>query len=331
MKAHPSDDQLFVQVGSGDVDAAYWGGDNNLPNPRTAYPVNSSFPGTDVWASTATAFAIGSMLYSGVNWNTSSNAHAPASLANQSYAAELLKHAESLYKTANDTSPMSTFSHSVPAIGAAYTSSGWGDDLVAAGLALAAATNNSAYYADAYANYQKYALSGKQSVWNWDSRTPAAYLLFSEIAAARPGIASGAGLQVNQTGWQKETEAYLDAIVNDHLQGGSLTKGGLLFYDGDSDEASLNPALGAATLLVRYAPLATSGDKTAQYNQYALDQLNYVLGNNPMSGEQLPSLFLLFTLLTCYSCLHGRVAPKLASEPPLCPRGRRHQHQRHPQ
>ncbi|MDA4750515.1 glycoside hydrolase family 9 protein, partial [Enterobacter hormaechei] len=117
----------------------------------------------------------------------------------------------------------------------------------------------------------QYALSGKRQVWNWDSRSPAAFVLFAEIANARPGIAQAAGLSTNLTGWQKETEAYLDSIVNGKQ--GYLTKGGLLYYPGDSDEASLNPAVAAATLMLRYAPLASSSDKTASYNSFAKGQI----------------------------------------------------------
>ena len=41
--------------------------------------------------------------------------------------------------------------------------------------------------------------------------------------------------------------------------------GGLLWYPGDSDEASLNPALNAAMLLTRYAQIATTQDKKTNY------------------------------------------------------------------
>jgi hypothetical protein len=40
---------------------------------------------------------------------------------------------------------------------------------------------------------------------------------------------------------------------------------GLLFYEGDSDAASLNPALNAAMLMTRYAPIASNGDKQVSY------------------------------------------------------------------
>jgi len=41
--------------------------------------------------------------------------------------------------------------------------------------------------------------------------------------------------------------------------------GGLLWYPGDSDSASLNPALNAAMLLTRYAQIATTPDIKKNY------------------------------------------------------------------
>jgi endoglucanase len=111
----------------------------------------------------------------------------------------------------------------VPAIGEAYTSSNFGDDLCIAAMT----TNQSKYYADAYRFYQSFALSGSQEVWNWDSRVPAIYVLFVEAAIARPGLAQGAGLNVNLTGWQAESEAYFDRIVDGNVKTGYLTKGAL--------------------------------------------------------------------------------------------------------
>ena len=40
---------------------------------------------------------------------------------------------------------------------------------------------------------------------------------------------------------------------------------GLLFYDGDSDDASLNPALNAAMLLERFVPMASTAEKKVAY------------------------------------------------------------------
>jgi hypothetical protein len=41
--------------------------------------------------------------------------------------------------------------------------------------------------------------------------------------------------------------------------------GGLLYYSGDSNLALLNPAIGAASLLLHYAPLASDQSKADGY------------------------------------------------------------------
>ncbi len=44
-----------------------------------------------------------------------------------------------------------------------------------------------------------------------------------------------------------------------------MSIGGLLWYPGDSDDASLNAALNAAMLLTRYAQIATTQNKKQNY------------------------------------------------------------------
>jgi endoglucanase len=166
-----------------------------------------------------------SLLYtSNPSYNVTSSAAAPSGIANGTYASTLLSHAKTLYSVANSTSP-STFSESVPAVASAYSSSGYGDDLALAALSLALVTNSSTYYADAYRWYKNYSLSGTHAVWNWDSRTPALYVLFAEAATARPGLATGAGLATNLTGWQYEAEGWFDKIINGTLKNAYLTDG----------------------------------------------------------------------------------------------------------
>ena len=203
------------------------GGDQNIPTPRPAYPVNASHPGTDAWSSTAAAFAMGSLLYSANGYNATDTAGPPSSptLANDTYASTLLNHAETLYRVANQTTPYTTFADSIPAVAGAYGSSGWGDTMASAALTLALATNQSSYYADAYRYYQTYKLTGTHDPWNWDSRTPALYVLFVEAALARPGLAVGAGLDANVTGWRNETEAYFDKLIKPNSNSFWLTKG----------------------------------------------------------------------------------------------------------
>ena len=85
--------------------------------------------------------------------------------------------------------------------------------------------------------------------------------------------------------------------------------GGLLYFPGDSNSASLNPALNIAMLMLHYAPMATTTSRTSSYEAssilfalpfclgvssltynvlhstqtFASSQLSYALGSNPMS------------------------------------------------
>ncbi|TXT15499.1 hypothetical protein VHUM_00002 [Vanrija humicola] len=287
IKAHPSNDTLFVQVGNTTLDNDYWGGDLNIPLPRPAFPVNRTHPGTDVWTSTAAAFAMGAMAYDGGLWNTSAAALAPTSLQDANYSATLLNHAKTLYDVANTTTK-ATFSDSVPEIGDAYVSTGWNDTLAVAALSLAAATNDSAYYADAYNTYVKYNMTAYRGAWCWEGRTPALYVLFAEIATARPNLAAGAGLANNLTGWQTEAEAYFDYIVAGN--NGGTTPAGLVYYSPYSDNNTLQPVIALIHLMLRYAPLASSANKTATYRAFADTQIDYILGKNPMNRPYMVGL-----------------------------------------
>jgi endoglucanase len=290
MKAHPSDDVLVVQVANSVESNGYWGGDAEIPTPRMAWQINATAPGTDAWASAAAAFAMGSMAFSGETWNTSGSAFPPADIVDGGYADQLLAHAKSLYKTAKEVKPYTVYSDSIPHMAEAYGSSNYTDDLVTAALSLAAATDEPEYYADAHGFYTEFALSHNESMWGWESRLPAGYVLFAEIAHARPTLAARAGLSQNLTGWQAEAEFYFDNIVDNKLQNGSLTPGGLLSYGQLSDLNSLQPALAAASLLLRYAPLASTPARTESYASFARTQIDYWLGNNPANAVYMVGL-----------------------------------------
>jgi endoglucanase len=276
IKAHPAPRTLFVQVGNADLDDAYWGGDLGIPQNRPSYQINDTSPGTDAAAGASAAFAACSNLYA--NRNLGSSYSTPASLQNSSYAATLLTHAQDLYTFAvNASGGQQTFQTAVPEAGIAYPSSSYGDDLAMAALFLASATNSSEYYSQAEGYYHQYSLGATTAVFNWDSKAPGLAVLFAQLANA------GAPFAGNLSGWQTAAERYFDRILN----GGGpsfKTNGGLLWYPGDSDDASLNPALNAAMLLSRYAQIATTPEKRTNYMNFSQAQLDYALGRNPMSA-----------------------------------------------
>ncbi|KAK0482138.1 glycoside hydrolase family 9 protein [Armillaria luteobubalina] len=276
IKAHPSNDTLYVQVADANLDNNYWGGDQDIPTPRPSFQINDTSPGTDVAAGVSAAFSACSNLYA--NRGFGGVYQSPASLTNTTYSEILLSHAQSLFNFAVSASGgQVVYQKSVPAVTESYASSSYGDDLTLAALFLAWATNSTTLYQQAETYYSSFGLLGQDVVFNWDSKTPGLAVLFAQIAQ------SGSSVGNNASGWQGEAERYFDRIVNN--DGPAFeTRGGLLYYHGDSDSASLNPALNAAMLMTRYAPMATSSEKTTSYMSYAQRQLDYALGKNPMSA-----------------------------------------------
>lgn len=270
MKAHPDNNTLYVLVDEADTGDTYWGGDTTIPVPRPSYQINSTSPGTDAAALASAAFSSCASLYAGRGFNGSYAG--AASLQDSTYANTLLTHAEQLYSFATNSNKV-TYSTSVPPAAASYASSGFGDDLTIAALFLALAENSPSRYQEASSLYQQYNLGGQDGVFNWDSKTPGLAVLFAQIAQSSPD-SSG-----DLSSWQSEAERYFDHI----LAKGGLTPGGLLYYNGDSDEASLNPALNGAMLMARYAQIATTPSKKSSYLDFAQKQVDYVLGKNPMS------------------------------------------------
>ncbi|KAH0840079.1 glycoside hydrolase family 9 protein [Lanmaoa asiatica] len=272
MEAHPTNSTLFVQISDANVDNNYWGGDQTIPGPRTSYQINATSPGTDAAAGAAAAFAACSNLYQ--NRVFSNSYSGPATIQNSTYASLLLQHAQGLYTFA--TSARKTeYQNSVPEVGNAYPSSGFGDELAIAALFLSWATNSSLLYEEAQSYYSQYNLSGYKGVFNWDTKTPGIPVLFAQIAQANPTFG-------NISTWQDQAETYFDGVVYGGGDGYTTT-GGLLYYPGDSDDASLNPALNAAMLLNRYVALASTQTKKQDYYNFAKSQVKYALGYNPMS------------------------------------------------
>lgn len=230
-----------MQVGDGDVDNAYWGGDQGLPTPRPSYQINATkcvrgrlrfsnciadpfcSPGTDAAAQASAAFSACSALYAGRALSSLSPA---ASLSNSSYASTLLQHAQQLYSFANNTQQQ-TYQKAIPSVANAYSSSGYQDELVIAELFLALASNSSDMYSQAVNDYAAFHLSdqvthaGDEQVLNWDSKAPGAVILGAQINRAYPGLASTAA---NAVDWSHDAAQYMDLVTTGSGRG-SFTNG----------------------------------------------------------------------------------------------------------
>ncbi|KDQ14601.1 glycoside hydrolase family 9 protein [Botryobasidium botryosum FD-172 SS1] len=278
IKAHPNPNTLVVQVGDGDIDNNYWGGDQHIATPRPSFVINATNPGTDAASSAAAAFAACSALYGSSTPLASGST--PASLRDPAYAQTLLTHANQLFSFATNTR-FQTYQTAVPAVADVYASSGFHDDIVLASLFLALAGNSSSFFNLAETYYSNFSMTVTDTILNWDDKTPAIPVLFTQLLSQRQDISGGSQKDLNT--WQGRAEQFFDRILNNKSRG-YLTKGGLLYYDGDSNDASLNPALNIAMIMFRYAPLASSSQKTNDYQTFAKRQLDYALGKNPMNA-----------------------------------------------
>src|SRR5690606_13982229 len=63
IKAHPSPNVFYGQVGSGDPDHAFWGPAEVMPMARPAYRIDATCGGSDLAAETAAAMAASSMVF----------------------------------------------------------------------------------------------------------------------------------------------------------------------------------------------------------------------------------------------------------------------------
>ena len=270
------------------------------------------------------------MLYSSKSFPLStdgSTASSTASLRNNSYSSILLNRAESLFRLAQ-ASPQQVYQNSVPAVTDVYPSTDTTDDLIMAAVFLAAATGNISYSQladDLYRNPPNAGQKGfggpfpyAQNAMNWDQKSPALPLLLLQLSVFNEGFG------LDRENYLKDSQVWLDALVGKDMNKQSFTKGGLGYWKGDSDSASLNPALNSVFLATLTKGFVES-EKKSDYEALIDSQLDYALGDNPMNTVSLPfiSLELYSPLdLTLSSSfpffnpgLHRRNLSQLLSEP----------------
>ena len=240
--------------------------------------MNDTNPGTDVAASASAAFSACSLLYA--NRTLVSTAVIPAAIVNATYSNTLLLHALQLMSFAvNATGGMAEYQQSVPQVAGAYPSTSYYDDLALAATFLGMAGSSADYLRLAKTYWDQGGLSQGDIALDWDSKVAAIPVLMSQVLASSVTLASAQ----DAGSWKSTAEAMLDQLVAANGTA-HLTSGGLLYFDGSSNLASLNPALNSAMLLVKYAPLTTGTPKANSYLAFAKMQLDYVLGNNPMQS-----------------------------------------------
>lgn len=253
IKAHPSPNVFYYQVGDGNDDHTWWGPAEVIEEvmDRPSFAVTESSPGSTVTAATAAALAAASVIFES---------------SDPAYAAQCLSHARELFDFAYNTQSDAGYD---AATGFYDSFSGFWDEITAAATWLYLKTGETNYLTLAESSTTNWGTDRKTGLWgyewthSWDDMHYMAALLLARIT----------GKQV-----------YIDAVERnlDYWQPGggiTYTPGGLAWLD---QWGSLRYAANASFLAFVWAdtPLGDTSKKPA-YRSFAESQINYMLGDNP--------------------------------------------------
>lgn len=259
IKAHPSANVLWGQVGKASLDHDWWGPAEVMPMARPSYKIDESCPGSDLAGETAAAMAASSMVFKETDAN---------------YAKTLLRHAQELFQFAEEYKGI--YSDCITEAQDFYKSSGYNDELVWAAGWLYRATGDQEYLSKAekyYDNLTENANDIKPYNWThtWDDKSYGAYVLLAELTG--------------EAQYQEDVERWLDYWC-DRCQSKHIyyTKGGLAWL---SEWGSLRYAAKTAFLAFVYSDSVKSPWKKRKYAAFAERQINYILGNNPQKRSYI--------------------------------------------
>ncbi|MEU8210789.1 glycoside hydrolase family 9 protein [Micromonospora sp. NPDC049044] len=259
IKAHPSANVLYGQVGKGDDDHKWWGPAEVLPMARPAYKIDASCGGADLAGETAAAMAASSMVFRPTD---------------ATYADKLLSHAKQLYTFADTV--RKSYSECITDAASFYKSwSGYQDELVWGAIWLYRATGDASYLAKAESEYDKLGTEPQSTTrsykWTiaWDNKQFGAYVLLA-----------------NLTGKQKyvdDANRWLDYwTVGVNGQRVPYSPGGMAVLD---SWGALRYAANTSFAALVYSDKTTDTTRKARYHDFAVRQINYALGDNPRNSS----------------------------------------------
>ncbi|MFF7159383.1 glycoside hydrolase family 9 protein [Streptomyces sp. NPDC008139] len=259
LKAHPSPNVLYGQVGDGGTDHAFWGPPEVNPSPRPSFKIDASCPGSDLAGEAAAALASSSMIF---------KAGEPA------YAATLLTNAKQLFTFADTY--RGAYDKCITAAQGYYNSwSGYWDELVWGAIWLYRATGDSAYLNKAETYYAQLPKMQQTSTpeykWTlaWDDKSYGDYVLLAELTGKQAYV--------------DDAERWLDWWTTG-VDGQKVTysPGGEAFLD---TWGSLRYSSNTAYAALQFGGWLNSRGKDAAkaqtYHDFGVRQIDYVLGDNP--------------------------------------------------
>ncbi|MGB3401489.1 MAG: glycoside hydrolase family 9 protein [Microcoleaceae cyanobacterium] len=261
LKTHVSENgetkALYTQVGEARADHNSWGPPENMTMERPIFKVDEQHPGADIAGESAAALASASMV-----WRSEDS----------QYADELLENARQLYEFAKHNP--GKYSDSIYEDARDYRSYDYVDELSWAANWLYKATGETSYLDDA----KEYAQGLSTWTHNWDNKSYGSAVLLAE---ATTGSDDNARYRVR-------VEEWLDYWSDDTGSGIEYTEGGLAFLGG---WGSLRYAANTAFIASIYSDYLTEYNldqtKAQQYDQFAQQQIDYILGDNPRNSSYM--------------------------------------------
>ncbi|MGW4214361.1 glycoside hydrolase family 9 protein [Lentzea sp. NPDC004789] len=261
IKAHPSPNVVYGQVGAGNPDHAWWGSAEVMPMARPSYKVDASCPGSDLAGEYAAAMASASMVFKDTD---------------PTYSATLLTHAKQLYSFADTY--RGKYSACITDAASFYNSwSGYQDELVWGAIWLHRATGDASYLAKAKTEYQKLSTEPQSTErsykWTiaWDDKSYGAYVLMAQLTGEQTYITdANRWLDYWTTGYNGNRVRY--------------SPGGQAVLD---SWGSLRYAANTAFAALTYSDWLSTRDsaRARTYHDFGVRQINYALGDNPRNSS----------------------------------------------
>ncbi len=264
IKAHPTANELYGQIGTGGTDHSWWGPAEVMQMARPAFRITSTCPGSDLAGETAAAMAAASIAFRPTN---------------ATYANTLLSHARQLYTFADTF--RGKYSDCISDAQGFYNSwSGYNDELVWGAIWLYRATNETAfldkaqsYYAN-LSNQQQTTIKSYKWTHAWDDKSYGSYVLLAKLTGA--------------TQYHNDAQRWLNWWT---VGGTALGADGTRVNYSPGGEAvldqwgSLRYAANTAFVALVYADSITDATLKTRYHDFAKRQIDYALGQNPRNSS----------------------------------------------
>jgi endoglucanase len=260
--------ELYGQVGNGTIDHSSWVANENLTSERPSYKIDREHPGSDLAAETAAALTSASIIFSSQD---------------SAYSETLLNNARLLYDFAEQY--QGKYSDSITDAQQYYNSyTGYQDELAWGATWLYKATGEQTYLDKAKSYMQNWLDIGNTQ--SWDNKTYGTAIMLSEIT-------------------QDATyNSMIENWLNNWVSGGNgvqRTEGGLSW---NNTWGSLRYSSTTAMLAGIYSEKVN--DPNGSYSNFAREQIDYILGNNPRGASYMVGFGNNYPLQPHHQTAHGK-------------------------